>query len=49
MIVRLDGQPIHGPEEVLGHFAGTSVEFVNIRTGNRQMAYVQLAETLPGD
>jgi len=47
MIIRLDGQPIHGPEDVLGHFAGTSVEFINIRTGNRQMANVQLPETLP--
>jgi hypothetical protein len=42
MIVRLDGQPIRGPRDVLSHIAGTSVEFVNIRTGKVQIDYVEL-------
>ncbi|MFI5460130.1 MAG: hypothetical protein ACHRXM_32330 [Isosphaerales bacterium] len=44
MITRLDGHPIHGPEDVLNHFAGTSVEFVNIRNGVAQSASVQLPD-----
>ncbi len=47
MIIRLAGQPIREREDVLNHFSQTSVEFINIRTGRLQMAYVQLhGETL---
>ena len=33
MIIRLDGQPIRKPEDVLVHIDQTTVEFINIRTG----------------
>jgi hypothetical protein len=42
MIVRLDGQPIRSPDDVLSHFDQTSVEFVNIRTGRIETRIVQL-------
>jgi hypothetical protein len=42
MIVRLDGQPIRRPEDVLAHVAQTTVEFVNIRTGRIESRIVQL-------
>ena len=47
MIIRLDGQPIRTPEDVLSHFAQTSVEFIDIRTGQGRMAYVQLPASAP--
>ncbi|MDR3636243.1 MAG: caspase family protein [Isosphaeraceae bacterium] len=42
MIVRLDGQPIRRPEDVLGHVGRTTLEFVNIRTGKVEERVVQL-------
>jgi Caspase domain len=42
MIIRLDGQPIKKPEDVLAHIDQTSVEFVNIRTGKRETRVAQL-------
>ncbi len=48
MIIRLAGQPIRAREDVLSHFSQTSVEFINIRTGRLQMAYVQLLGETPG-
>jgi hypothetical protein len=48
MVMRLDGQPIHGTEDVLNHVAATSVDFINICTGKAQIAYVQLPENVPG-
>ncbi len=42
MIIRLDGQPIAKPEDVLAHIDQTSVEFVNIRTGKAETRFVQL-------
>jgi type II secretory pathway component PulC len=42
MIIRLDGQPITKPEDVLAHIDHTSVEFVNIRTGKTETRNVQL-------
>ena len=47
MIVRLDGQPIRGPEDVLAHFARTTVEFVNIRTGRIEARVVVLPGPIP--
>lgn len=40
MIVRLDGQEINGPNDVLNHYARTDVVFVNIRTGRPQAGVV---------
>lgn len=42
MIIRMDGQPIRGPEDVLGHVGRTSFDFVNIRTGRVESRVVQL-------
>jgi hypothetical protein len=42
MIVRLDGQPIKKPEDVLAHVDQTSVEFINIRTGKLETRVIQL-------
>ena len=42
MIVRLDDQPIKKPEDVLAHFDQTTVDFINIRTGNLERRVVQL-------
>ncbi len=46
LIVRLDGQPIREASDVLSHYAQTSVEFIDIRTGQLRMAYVQLPGTV---
>jgi hypothetical protein len=43
MIIKLDGLPIKKPEDVLAHFAETTVEFVNIRTGKAETRVAQLA------
>ena len=43
MILRLDGQPIKKPEDVLAHIDQTTVEFINIRTGKVETRVVQLA------
>jgi hypothetical protein len=42
MIVKLDGQPIRSAEDLLSHVSRTSVDFINIRTGRLQSAYIQL-------
>jgi len=42
MIIRLDGQPIKKPEDVLAHIDQTTVEFINIRTGKVETRAVQL-------
>ena len=42
MIIRLDGQPIRKPEDVLNHIDQTTIEFVNIRTGGVETRVVQL-------
>ena len=42
MITTLDGQPIHGPGDVLNHYAYTTVVFVNVRTGRPQSGAVYL-------
>jgi hypothetical protein len=47
MIIRLDGQPIHRPEDVLSHVDQTAVEFVNIRTGKIETRSVQLPGQAP--
>lgn len=44
MIIRLDGQWLYGPNDVLGHVARTDVEFINIRTGRPQSAVVFIAQ-----
>ena len=42
MIIRLDGQPIRKPEDVLNHIDQTTIQFVNIRTGGIETRVVQL-------
>ncbi len=42
MIVRLDGEPIRRPEDVLAHFDQTKVDLIDIRTGRPNTAFVQL-------
>ena len=42
MIIRIDGQPIRKPEDVLNHIDQTTIEFVNIRTGGVETRVVQL-------
>ena len=42
MIMRLDDQPIKKAEDVLAHFDRTTVDFINIRTGNLERRIVQL-------
>jgi hypothetical protein len=42
MIVSLDGQPIHRPEDVLAHVDRTAVELIDIRTGRINTAIAQL-------
>jgi hypothetical protein len=43
MIVRLDGQTIRTPADVLAHYGRTTVEFVDIRTGALKTETAQLA------
>jgi hypothetical protein len=42
MIIRLDGQPIRRPEDVLAHVDRTTIEFINIRTGRIETRIAQL-------
>ncbi|WP_169980105.1 PDZ domain-containing protein [Tautonia rosea] len=48
MITALDGQPIYGPNDLLNHSAQTSVQFVNIRTGQPQVNWVFIPTVNPG-
>lgn len=47
MIVSLDHQPIYGPNDLLNHTAQTSVQFVNIRTGQPQLNWVFIPTSIP--
>ena len=42
MIVRLDGEPIRKPEDVLSHVEQTKVELIDIRTGKLNTALVEV-------
>jgi S1-C subfamily serine protease len=48
MIIALDGQPIYGPNDLLNHTAQTSVQFINIRTGQPQTNWVYIQPPNPG-
>ncbi|WP_152049366.1 PDZ domain-containing protein [Tautonia marina] len=48
MITALDGQPIYGPNDLLNHTAQTSVQFINIRTGQPQLNWVFIPTVGPG-
>jgi hypothetical protein len=45
LITALDGQTIYGPAEVLNHVAYTTIDFVNVRTGQLQKGTLYI---LPG-
>lgn len=47
-IYALDGVPIRGPEDVLGHINQTVVEFVDVRTGQARSTTLLLPARRPG-
>jgi hypothetical protein len=46
-ILKIDGQPIRKPEDILAHYGRTTLEFINIRTGQTATNVIQLPG-LPG-
>ena len=46
MIVSLDGQPIRGHADVRNHVGGTTLEFIDVRTGQTRSATVTLPSTV---
>ncbi len=49
MIVALDGQPFHSPVDLRQHVGVTTVEFINIRTGQRQTGTIRLPDKVLGE
>ena len=42
MLLRIDGQVIRKPEDILAHYGRTTLEFINIRTGQTATEVIQL-------